>query len=107
MTILRSAGPVISSAPAVSTCSQPHRQDAPTWTPGTLGTRLMRYPSQTCVRLALQRRNSLTGTLVRDRQNDYLVGGQPDGSCRPRFLPAEHRPALLTHLVYATAPTWP
>jgi putative transposase len=25
-------------------------------------------------------------------QNDCLVGGQPDGSCRPRLLAAEHRP---------------
>jgi hypothetical protein len=43
-------------------------QDAPASTPGTLGALLMRYPSQTCVRLAPQRRNSLTGTLVRNWQ---------------------------------------
>ncbi len=60
----------------VSPCSQPPSQDAPTSTPGTLGALLMRYPSQTCVRLAPQRRNSLTGTLVRGRQNDCLVGGR-------------------------------
>jgi len=58
----------ISSAPAVSTCSQPPSQGAPTSTPGTLGALLMRYPSQTCVRLAPQRRNSPTATLVRDWQ---------------------------------------
>jgi hypothetical protein len=46
-------------APAVGTCSQPPSQDAPTSTQGTLGTLLMRYPSQTCVPLAPQRRNSL------------------------------------------------
>jgi hypothetical protein len=57
-----------SSAPVVSARSQPPSQDAPTSTPGTLGALLMRYPSQTCVRLAPQRRNSPTGTLVRDRQ---------------------------------------
>jgi len=56
------------SAPAVSTCPQPPGQDAPASTPGTLGALLMRYPSQTCVRLAPQRRNSLTATLVRDWQ---------------------------------------
>jgi len=57
-----------SSAMAVSTCPQPPSQDAPTSTPGTLGALLMRYPSQTCVRLAPQRRNPLTGTHVLDWQ---------------------------------------
>jgi hypothetical protein len=66
-----------SSAPAVSTCSQPPSQDAPTSTPGTLGAFLMRYPSQTCVRLAPQRRNSPTGTLVRDRQT--IASWPPSG----------------------------
>jgi len=37
-------------------------------TPGTFGALIIRYPSQTCVRLAPQRRNRLTGTPVPDRQ---------------------------------------
>jgi hypothetical protein len=32
----------------------------------------MRYPSQTCVRLSPQRRNSLTATRVRNRQTIAL-----------------------------------
>jgi hypothetical protein len=88
----RAAPPAARAPRAVSTCSQPPSQDAPTSTPGTLGALLMRYPSQTCVRLAPQRRNSLTGTPVGDRQNGCLVGGRPDGSCRPRFLAGRATP---------------
>jgi hypothetical protein len=96
-----------SSAPAVRTCSQPPSQDAPTSTPGTLGALLMRYPSQTCVRLAPQRRNRLTGTLVRDRQT--FASWRPSRWVLSPSLPGRQStgPVLLTHLVYATVPTCP
>jgi hypothetical protein len=81
-----------SSAPAVSWCSQPPSQDAPTTTPGTLGALLMRYPSQTCVRLAPQRRNSPTGTLVRDRQTIASWAAVRMGPVAPASWPAEYGP---------------
>ena len=79
-----------SSAPAVSACSQPPSQDAPTSTPGTLGALLMRYPSQTCVRLAPQRRNSPTATLVRDRQTIASRAAARMGPIALASWPAEH-----------------
>jgi hypothetical protein len=92
----------ISSAPAVSTRSQLPSQDAPVSTPGTLGGLLMRYPSQTCVRLAPQRRNSPTATLVRDWQT---ITSWPAGWVLPPSLTGRRSAGLvlLRHLVYATA----
>jgi hypothetical protein len=81
-----------SSAPAVSACSQPPSQDASTTTPGTLGALLMRYPSQTCVRLAPQRRNSPTGTLVRDRQTIASWAAVRMGPVALASWPAEYGP---------------
>jgi hypothetical protein len=79
-------------APAVGTCSQPPSQDAPTSTPGTLGTLLMRYPSQTCVPLAPQRQNSLkvpscgTGKTITTRPAGRM------GLAALTSWPAEHGP---------------
>jgi hypothetical protein len=80
-----------SSAPAVRIWSQPASRDAPTPMLGTFWALLMRYPSQTCVRLVPQRRNCLTGTLVRDWQTiaSWAAGW---GLVALTHWPAEHRP---------------
>jgi hypothetical protein len=80
-----------SSAPAVRIWPQPASRDAPTPMLGTFWALLMRYPSQTCVRLAPQRRNCLTGTLVRDWQTiaSWAAGW---GLVALTHWPAEHRP---------------